>query len=621
MKKSIFTLSTAAFFSTGAATLVHAAEQHVVKPGETLDSIAKQYEMDVSTLKALNNLENDALQVNQTLTVASHSSGASESTHIVQAGETIHAIAQLYQMPETELKQLNQLENNTIYAGQKLKVSGNKAVHQSAAVQRPLPEAELHTQAAKPAVEAEVKELPVTGTYIVQRGDTLGAIARAYQMEPAQLRQLNGLENDSIYAGQTLKISSQTVAEKEPPALSARIASAGTYTIKSGDSLGAIAKAHNMTVAELQKLNGLTSHMIYAGQTLKVKGKPAAAKPSQPKPKPSVTPSPSSGGYTVKSGDSLSLIAKRHQMSVTELKQLNQLASDLIFIGQKLKVSGKPGTSKPTPSQPKPKPPAAPQPSSGSYTVKSGDSLSLIAQKHQMSLAELKQLNQLTSDMIFIGQNLKVSGKPGANKPTPSQPTPKPPVTPSPSSGNYTVKSGDSLSLIAQKHQMSLAELKRLNQLTSDMIFAGQILKISGGGSGTGTPPSGKPGSSGGGAFSVASLIAEAKKHLGTPYVWGGVQPSGFDCSGFIYYVFNKAGKSIPRTNTEGYYSRSYYVDKPQVGDLVFFVNTYKKGISHMGIYIGGNQFIQASSSQGITITSLDNSYFKQRFDSFKRFY
>ena len=116
------------------------------------------------------------------------------------------------------------------------------------------------------------------------------------------------------------------------------------------------------------------------------------------------------------------------------------------------------------------------------------------------------------------------------------------------------------------------------------------------------------------------SLMNEAKKMIGVPYKWGGTTPSGFDCSGFIFYVYDKAGYDISRNSAQGYFDRSYYVDKPQVGDLVFFKNTYKQGISHVGIYVGNNQFINASSS-GVEITSLGNSYWSKYFDSYKRFY
>nr|WP_249310480.1 C40 family peptidase [Bacillus sp. FJAT-49736] len=120
--------------------------------------------------------------------------------------------------------------------------------------------------------------------------------------------------------------------------------------------------------------------------------------------------------------------------------------------------------------------------------------------------------------------------------------------------------------------------------------------------------------------LTASNLIKNATKLLGTPYVWAGSTLSGFDCSGFIYYVYNQVGVSLPRTSSAGYYNRSFYVNNPQPGDLVFFSDTYQKGISHLGIYLGNNQFIHASDN-GVEISSLDEAYWKNHFDGFKRLY
>ncbi|GGJ94970.1 hypothetical protein GCM10007063_16870 [Lentibacillus kapialis] len=115
-------------------------------------------------------------------------------------------------------------------------------------------------------------------------------------------------------------------------------------------------------------------------------------------------------------------------------------------------------------------------------------------------------------------------------------------------------------------------------------------------------------------------LISTAKSQQGTRYVWGGSTPKGFDCSGFIQYTHNKAGKDIPRLSSAGYYNRAQYVNNPEVGDLVFFENTYKSGISHMGIYLGGGDFIHAGSD-GVEISNVSNPYWSKHFDGYKRFY
>lgn len=115
-------------------------------------------------------------------------------------------------------------------------------------------------------------------------------------------------------------------------------------------------------------------------------------------------------------------------------------------------------------------------------------------------------------------------------------------------------------------------------------------------------------------------IIATAKKYIGVPYVWGGESPSGFDCSGFVQYVFKVHGISLNRT-TETQYKHGSYVSKSNLkpGDLVFFQNTYRAGISHVGIYIGNGQFIHASSSKGVTISNLSSSYYTSHYYGARR--
>ncbi|MFZ7133830.1 MAG: NlpC/P60 family protein [Eubacteriales bacterium] len=113
-------------------------------------------------------------------------------------------------------------------------------------------------------------------------------------------------------------------------------------------------------------------------------------------------------------------------------------------------------------------------------------------------------------------------------------------------------------------------------------------------------------------------VVLVGKSFIGVPYQWGGSTPSGFDCSGFTAYVFKQNGLYLPRTSSQQYnfgtwINRSYLKN----GDLVFF-NTSGSGVSHVGIYIGKNKFIHASSS-GVMISDLNNSYWNPRYMGAKR--
>ena len=115
-------------------------------------------------------------------------------------------------------------------------------------------------------------------------------------------------------------------------------------------------------------------------------------------------------------------------------------------------------------------------------------------------------------------------------------------------------------------------------------------------------------------------IVAEAKQHLGVPYQWGGSTTSGFDCSGYVQYVLGRCGITVPRT-TELQAQAGSSIHKSDLlpGDLVFLQNTYRAGISHVGIYIGNNQMIHASSSKGVTISNLSSSYYLEHYHSARR--
>jgi peptidoglycan DL-endopeptidase CwlO len=117
-------------------------------------------------------------------------------------------------------------------------------------------------------------------------------------------------------------------------------------------------------------------------------------------------------------------------------------------------------------------------------------------------------------------------------------------------------------------------------------------------------------------------VVRVAQKYKGSKYVWGGASPKGFDCSGFTWYVYKKAtGKDITRGVEEQWQlGRSVSRGEWQAGDLVFFENTFERGLSHVGIFIKGDSFIHAENEQtGVVISTLDSEYYSKHYAGARR--
>ena len=200
------------------------------------------------------------------------------------------------------------------------------------------------------------------------------------------------------------------------------------YTVKKGDSLWKIANKYNTTVEKLKSANNLKTNTLSVGQKLVI---------------PSISVSPEvSDTYIVQKGDSLWSIANKFNMTVSELKNLNNLTNNLLSIGQVLKIKDSSNNGKTT------------------YTVQKGDSLWVIANKYGITTEELKSYNNLTSNLLSIGQVLKIpQGKTSTEN-------------------IYTVKKGDSLWTIANRYNTTVEKIKVLNNLTSNLLSIGQQLKI-----------------------------------------------------------------------------------------------------------------------------------------------
>ncbi len=248
------------------------------------------------------------------------------------------------------------------------------------------------------------------------------------------------------------------------------------HTVVAGDSLWALSMKYGTSIATIKSWNHLSGDTIYIGQRLLVK-KGSSNSGNNGNPKPNPKPNPDNTGnttttyYTVRAGDSLWAIANKYGISVANLRQWNAIQGDLIYPGQRLIVkkgnsnSGNNGNS---------------TPNSGNngnaattyYTVRGGDSLWAIANRYGISVANLRQWNAIQGDLIYPGQRLivKKGNSAGSNAGNSGNHS---------SNKTYTVVSGDSLWGIAMKYGTSVQRLKQLNNLTGDIIYIGQVLKVS----------------------------------------------------------------------------------------------------------------------------------------------
>ena len=203
----------------------------------------------------------------------------------------------------------------------------------------------------------------------------------------------------------------------------------GYYIVQKGDSLWSIASKNNTTVNELKKLNNLKTDTLQIGQILKLPGKQSDNDTND------------SIIYTVVKGDSLWTIANKYNTTVDNIKKANNLYSNLLQVGQTLIIPSKQGSTNQI-----------------TYTVQKGDSLWLIANKYDTTVEKIKSTNNLTSNLLQIGQVL---------------------IIPSTSEFiTYTVQKGDSLWAIANKYNTTVDNIKKLNNLSSNLLSIGQKLII-----------------------------------------------------------------------------------------------------------------------------------------------
>ena len=274
-----------------------------------------------------------------------------QETYTVKPGDTLYGISNQFGVSVTELASLNNIKGSNLQVGQILKIPTKSGTNPDNMFM-----------------------------YTVQSGDTLYGIAKKYNTTVAKIKDLNYLTKDTLSIGQILRIPEQYFKEEEMT-----IPNYISYTVKKGDTLYSIAANNGISVDTLIKDNGLQNINLSIGQTLKIRI------PSSQEIEEcfgvDYTPKETTITYTVQKGDSLYSISKKYNTTPDKIKNLNNLTTNNLSIGQKLKI---PRTTN----------------NETTYIVKSGDSLYSIAKKYNTTIDNIKQKNNLSSNLLSIGQKL-----------------------------------------------------------------------------------------------------------------------------------------------------------------------------------------------------------------------
>ncbi len=354
---------------------------------------------------------------------------------------------------------------------------------------------------SRPRPEPASRPKPKPESYTVRAGDSLTSVAATHGLTVGQLASYNNLANDAhILIGQRLwlvagKVKRQPVSAQTPSRQSTSTANtnSATHKVSAGESLTAIARRYNISLHALAKENGLSvTDGVLIGQTLKLPSdaKTANTTMANTSSSPSVNKPES---YTVRAGDSLTSVAATHGLTVGQLASYNNLANDAhILIGQRLwlvagKVKRQPVSAQQTSQATQSTKNNQSTQSTATHRVQSGESLTAIARRYNISLHALAKENGLSvTDGVLIGQTLKLPSDAKAESSTPSRlgntknnSTRTPANTNIGITENYTVRSGDSLTMLSNRFGVAIGDLATANGLASNAnLRIGQTLKV-----------------------------------------------------------------------------------------------------------------------------------------------
>ncbi|MBH1043795.1 LysM peptidoglycan-binding domain-containing protein [Enterococcus faecium] len=423
-----------------------------------------------------------------------NSGSATSTTYTVQSGDSVWGISNKFGITMDQLIQWNNIQNNFIYPGQKLTIKGSQENGSSTN------NSGNNTNSSGNAGTSNGGQ--TTGAkYTVQSGDSVWKISNDHGITMAQLIEWNNIKNNFVYPGQQLIVSNggssnagantgsntgNTSGSSSSSSSSSNTASGTKYTVKAGDSVWSVSNKYGITMAQLIQWNNIQNNFIYPGQQLTVSnsgstnstsGNTGSSTNTNNSSSVNTGSSSSQGTYTVKAGESVWSVANKNGITMDQLIEWNNIKNNFIYPGQQLIVKG--GTSAntntgSTTSAAKPNTPNTSATTSTSstgntmYTVKAGESVWSVANKHHITMDQLIEWNNIKNNFIYPGQQVIV--KKGSSQSTNQQS-----VT---GSKTYTVKSGESVWSVADSHGITMAQLIEWNNIKNNFIYPGQTLIV-----------------------------------------------------------------------------------------------------------------------------------------------
>lgn len=337
---------------------------------------------------------------------------------------------------------------------------------------------------------------------------------------------------------------------------------ADSYTVVKNDTLWGLSKKYGVSVSDLKKANGVSGHLIYVGQKLQIPTKSTEATKTAKTSTSTSTVDTTSTTHTVVKGDTLWSLAKKYGVSVSALMKANNLSSSTILIGQSLNLRAGMTTY-------------------GVNGVTTGSS-STAASTNTASSTSTTASSQAPKAKKSTTTNTSSNSNTSTNANTQSQ------STASNSSASTTTNTNTAAS--------NANTTSSTNTAASSSQAVSQAPTAS---TSTATTTA---------SASASAITSYALTFLGVPYVWGGTTPSGFDCSGFVQYVYSHFGINPGRTTyTQQYAGTKISVASAQAGDLYFW-GSYGSAY-HVAIALGGGQYVMAPAPGQNVMTGSVSSY------------